>query len=495
MKQIAAFIFCLIAFYGKSQLVNGDFQTSFTYGCNAGPGWTTSVGNGSEPEITDIFQTGNAWIDLTPCGAWGNGTWVEQTITTIPNHCYSVTFDLGCYCGWDGSDAGIYVMIDGVILGDRIVNDIFECTGSFLRWDTYTSETFVATSSSTTIRFTGEGRCTALSSPDGAYPCSPIGAIGNPGVIAFDNVILNTLGFSATTTELPDVHICPNQSATIGTTIEGVQYEWSTGQTTPTIVVNTPGTYTFDYISSCNIGTGTVEVIGIDAPPSISLGPDTLLCPPFQFLLSAASNNTIWSTGDISNTIVVSSPGEYYATATNICGSKSDTITVFSQVDFDFDVVDLTEICEGDTLWIHIPDQFNQILWQDGINTHEYSIAKSGEYFFSYFDGCDSNQENFRVEAQDCNCNFFIPNSFTANNDGINDVWSPYLDENCEFALEVYNRWGVKIFEMNSSDHIWTGGDSEGKYYVPDGVYTYRLTYKSNQVDWKEKVGTVCLIR
>ena len=70
-------------------------------------------------------------------------------------------------------------------------------------------------------------------------------------------------------------------------------------------------------------------------------------------------------------------------------------------------------------------------------------------------------------------CPIYIPNSFTPDNDGINDFWSVETDD-CwaVWYLRVYSRSGDIVWESQSMYDIWLGGD---EYYVPDGVYVYRL--------------------
>lgn len=87
----------------SAQFLNGDFQSNAGYGCNAGDNWSFDPNPTNQCEITDIFQPGNWWIDLTPCGDFGNGTWIEQDVTTVAGSCYTVTLDIASYCGWDGS--------------------------------------------------------------------------------------------------------------------------------------------------------------------------------------------------------------------------------------------------------------------------------------------------------------------------------------------------------------------------------------------------------
>ncbi|MCC6599732.1 MAG: gliding motility-associated C-terminal domain-containing protein, partial [Crocinitomicaceae bacterium] len=70
---------------------------------------------------------------------------------------------------------------------------------------------------------------------------------------------------------------------------------------------------------------------------------------------------------------------------------------------------------------------------------------------------------------------FYAPNSFTPDNDGINDVWLPVAAGVTEYSLTIYNRWGEAIFHTDDHKKPWIGETGEGVYFVPDGVYNYQV--------------------
>ena len=74
--------------------------------------------------------------------------------------------------------------------------------------------------------------------------------------------------------------------------------------------------------------------------------------------------------------------------------------------------------------------------------------------------------------------NVFIPNSFTPNNDGFNDIWAVYgsdIDPD-RFEMTVYNRWGQLVFETTDPEAGlgWTGRRMkclpEQWYFAQDGM-------------------------
>jgi len=93
----------------------------------------------------------------------------------------------------------------------------------------------------------------------------------------------------------------------------------------------------------------------------------------------------------------------------------------------------------------------------------------------------------------------FIPNTFTPNNDGYNDVWEVVLDPGCwgEVDVKVYNRWGDLMWESFDPYYVqWDGSYNNGAYYVPDGVYYWTFTgRKINTTVIEDLQGHVTIFR
>jgi gliding motility-associated-like protein len=67
----------------------------------------------------------------------------------------------------------------------------------------------------------------------------------------------------------------------------------------------------------------------------------------------------------------------------------------------------------------------------------------------------------------------FVPNSFTPNNDGVNDVWFPVFDQLDEIQISIFNRWGEKVFESIELEKGWDGTFA-GKI-CPEDTYIYLI--------------------
>lgn len=89
----------------------------------------------------------------------------------------------------------------------------------------------------------------------------------------------------------------------------------------------------------------------------------------------------------------------------------------------------------------------------------------------------------------------FVPNSFTPDGDGVNDAWRPEMIGVTEYHLEIYNRWGVKIFESDDFNEYWMGNKDGGKYYVENGSYEYRIFFKDQLSKTKAIKGNIVVLR
>ncbi|MNL18407.1 hypothetical protein D3C87_1395500 [compost metagenome] len=87
----------------------------------------------------------------------------------------------------------------------------------------------------------------------------------------------------------------------------------------------------------------------------------------------------------------------------------------------------------------------------------------------------------------------FVPNTFTPNNDGKNDILFVYGNTIAKMRLRVYNQWGQFLYESLSIQNGWDGthkGDMQ-----PNGVYVYYLEAEFSDGTKATKKGTITLLR
>ena len=93
----------------------------------------------------------------------------------------------------------------------------------------------------------------------------------------------------------------------------------------------------------------------------------------------------------------------------------------------------------------------------------------------------------------------FVPNSFTPDADGTNDVFAPIiagLTSDYRYTFRVYDRWGDVIFETNDPYEVWTGNVRGGNYYAQPDAYVYEITLqlRAGEAPFR-KIGSIVLIR
>jgi len=88
----------------------------------------------------------------------------------------------------------------------------------------------------------------------------------------------------------------------------------------------------------------------------------------------------------------------------------------------------------------------------------------------------------------------YVPNAFSpAKIDGINDVFLPVVNGTTEYNLEIFNRWGQKIFETMDPTQAWDG-KIKG-VLVPTDYYHFVIRYKGKQTPRKYQTGVIFLIK
>lgn len=87
----------------------------------------------------------------------------------------------------------------------------------------------------------------------------------------------------------------------------------------------------------------------------------------------------------------------------------------------------------------------------------------------------------------------YIPEAFTPNGDGLNDVFKVVSLEYDRYHIVIYDRWGDKVFESYQAENGWDG--RKNGTLLPIGAYVYQLTITSKGgLDWS-KTGQVILAK
>jgi gliding motility-associated-like protein len=272
-------------------------------------------------------------------------------------------------------------------------------------------------------------------------------------------------------------------------------YLWNTGENTSSIAVNTTGTYWADVTKDNCTYRDSIDVV-FKPYPILNLGKDTILCEDKTLLLDAQNIGSMyqWQDNSSDQIYLVTKPGKYFVTVTADNCSSRDTISVNYDLKPVFSLGQDFSICSGETVTLKPTIQTGEsvdYLWQDGSNNISYNVTSPGIYTLTLSNDCGSRSDS--IVAIKGICKLFVPNAFTPNGDRLNDVFkATYGDNVTKFKMEIYNRWGQKVFE--SSD-ISRGWDGTYRQNILTGVFVWIIKYDT--VDLKNRVlkGTVILIK
>lgn len=226
------------------------------------------------------------------------------------------------------------------------------------------------------------------------------------------------------------------------------------------------------------------EIIAVLPVPQVEFQNEETLCPDETITFDASTENAdtyLWNTGENTATLLAGTPGTYSVTVSNAACSETASITV-NLVNPDVYPIVLppdTSVCRQNLPFILSPvfNSGDTLVWQDGTARSDYSVTQSGNYTAVLnADGClFSAQTN--VEVNDCSEKIYIPNVFSPNNDGINDLFKIEGSNFTTIKMSIYDRWGNQIFESKIPGAAWNGESRSGA--ADPGIYLYVISYQN----------------
>lgn len=224
-----------------------------------------------------------------------------------------------------------------------------------------------------------------------------------------------------------------------------------------------------------------------------------VLCIGQNDILSPGSgyNSYLWHDGSIEDQYLVNEPGKYWVTVIDHNGCKnSDTISVLNLVAPPSEFISIdTSICRHETLKLMPDISFSTYLWSNGSTASALEINQPGNYSLRVTDenGCIGEQSITIGEKSSCLNWIAFPSAFTPNNDGNNDDFKPQIRGNLVFyQLQIFNRWGQRIFQTNNPLKGWTGLFNT-KLQTPD-VFIWMSSYQFSGEPIKHQKGSITLV-
>lgn len=333
-----------------------------------------------------------------------------------------------------------------------------------------------------------------------------------------DSVVIKVVDY--VTLKMPaDTTICLTDSITLRPKTDGMYFQWTPSNTTVQSTVKNPVVYpngntTYNLLASigkCNT-IGKINVRTVPYPPALAV-PDTVLCIGNSVQLQATGGSmyewkpSVFLDNDkIANP--VTSPGktiQYIVKVNDNLGCPKpgfDTILVRVTVPF----VDAgprdTAVVVDEPLQLQARANGENFLWtpSTGLNDPKIPnpvalITNDQEYIVRVItEGNCIATDTISVKVFNVKPGFYVPNAFTPNNDGLNDIIRPI-----SFGLRslryfrIYNRLGEVVFSTNSFKEGWDG-TFKGN---PQGSAVFAWTAEAVDYTGKRVIskGSITLIR
>ena len=313
---------------------------------------------------------------------------------------------------------------------------------------------------------------------------------------------------------------CEGDSIVLDAGNNGATYLWNTGATTKTIKILNPGSYWVRVSSNGCFDYDTILVTDQQVTASFFTF-DTEGCIPLTSNFTDISlinfgsvTNWNWNFGDgntsasqyPSNTYVA--PGLYTVSlsVTSDLGCTDDSlinayITVHPQSVADFSFSPSFAAPRDLITFINLSTNAASYKWYFGDGDSSILVdpihiyAEEGTYSITLIaispNGCNDTV-SFSIEIK--RDNYFAPNSFTPDDDGVNDEWRIVgLEEARNYMLLIFDRWGELVFESTDPTDSWDG-KYLGEICMAD-IYIWKVKFQTEGVSVNEYTGHINLMR
>lgn len=221
-----------------------------------------------------------------------------------------------------------------------------------------------------------------------------------------------------------------------------------------------PGNYTVSLIRTNKCGiTDTISQKVQVYDFRLNVGNDTTLCEGASLVLRNEPDVNYYWQDELcpQRQYTVARPGQYVVEAINGNCVQQDTINIIynslSSITLGPDI----KLCEGDKWEYNINVEPGlEYKWENGSTDLFRNIAVPGKYYLTVSGMCGHFTDTVNLIKGICNA--WLPNAFTPNSDGRNDIYRVAGADNArEFSMEIFNRWGSRIFISHSNEKGWNG--------------------------------------
>jgi len=236
------------------------------------------------------------------------------------------------------------------------------------------------------------------------------------------------------------------------------------------MVIDTNGCYNY---ADVMIEVKPLPYVTATAPAAVCEGDKILISADsiagYDYLWSGPDGfQSVSTTDSVLNASTLNSGTYSLITTLNGCqfsNSVDVTVVPYPLVELGED----TAICPGEFVEYTLNPAYNY-LWSDGSNGNTYTAADTGWIFVTAATGpgCTTSDS---VYVAGLNCSNLMPNVFSPNGDGLNELFMFFDEENIiTVRVIIFDRWGIIINEWSRVQGSWNGNDKQGNP-APEGVY------------------------
>lgn len=235
--------------------------------------------------------------------------------------------------------------------------------------------------------------------------------------------------------------------------------------------------------------------------PSVGLPADTVICGEAYYLNVTTDGiaHYEWDDGGTSPMREIHSGGIYEIRLSNgLCeNTERFRVSFLSEQypDLKLDLGKDTTVCGPQflTLDASVPHA-SAYLWNNGTTGPARAVHESGVYQVEVQIGDCLLKDTISVLYEDCKAKVFIPNAFSPNGDGRNDLFAPLTNDAILLRMAIYDKWGGLVYQSDRPTAAWNG--KNGSAPVPAGTYLYLCRFMNiRSQELFEVGGDVNLIR
>lgn len=200
-----------------------------------------------------------------------------------------------------------------------------------------------------------------------------------------------------------DTTFCQGQSVDLSVNSAAhTVYTWQDGTVDDHYVVSSPGIYWVESVDSCYTIRDSI-LVGVDEPPSVNIGADTIICDGENVLLSTdviAGANYSWSTGSVGvSQVSVSNAGVYSVTVVDGACMVVDDMQLSTLPSPNVDLGLDTALCDDEKqLLLTLPLGNDSYLWNTGSTDNFIVVAQAGYYSVTSSLGMCTKSDTIKVD-------------------------------------------------------------------------------------------------